>query len=362
MNISSRIVRLAAMDGAEHVLVLRTEDIRWLTGFTGGTSQLLVHRKSQSATLFVDGRYVERAHSEIQRSGAPVDVCLIDSRDGVDVAIASRCGGKEVEIDLSHITAARWKSLGEKLPLVARSTALDDLRRVKDQWEIDIMATAAKIADDALLSVIEDGICGSTEKQVRNRLDALMREKGADNVGFDTIVATGANGARPHHEPSDAVIEAGHGVVIDFGAELDGYRSDMTRTIQVGEWSLEYQHMYDTVREAQFAGVRAVTAGVAGSQVDAAVRSIFAREGLEHEYVHGTGHGIGLYIHEEPILSPRCSAVLQANEVVTVEPGLYRGGVGGVRIEDQVVVTGTECRILTLSPKELSCPRSPRTI
>jgi Xaa-Pro aminopeptidase len=189
-----------------------------------------------------------------------------------------------------------------------------------------------------------------------------MREKGADNVGFDTIVATGANGARPHHEPSDAVIESGHGVVIDFGAELDGYRSDMTRTIQVGEWCLEYQHMYDTVREAQFAGVRAVTAGVAGSQIDAAVRSIFAREGLEHEYVHGTGHGIGLYIHEEPILSPRCSAVLQANEVVTVEPGLYRGGVGGVRIEDQVVVTGTECRILTLSPKELSCPRSPRTI
>ena len=362
MNIASRIVRLAAMDGAEHVLVLRTEDIRWLTGFTGGTSQLLVHRGSKSATLFVDGRYVERAHSEIQRSGAPVEVCLIDSREGVDVAVAARSAGEEIEIDLSHITAARWKALGEKVLLVACSTALDDLRRVKDQWEIDIMAVAAGIADDALLSVVNDGICGATEKQVRNRLDALMREKGADNVGFDTIVATGPNGARPHHEPTDAVIEAGHGVVIDFGAELDGYRSDMTRTIRVGEWSREYQHMYDTVREAQSDGVRVVTAGIAGSQVDAAVRFVFAREGLEHEYVHGTGHGIGLYIHEEPILSPRCTAVLQVNEVVTVEPGLYRGGVGGVRIEDQVVVTGTECRILTLSPKELSCPRSPRTI
>jgi Xaa-Pro aminopeptidase len=362
MNIASRIVRMAAMSGAEHVLVLRTEDIRWLTGFTGGTSQLLVHRGSASATLFVDGRYRERAQAEVQLSGAPVEVCLIDSRVGVDAAIAACVGTQEVETDLAHITAARWMSLKEKLSLVSRATPLDEMRRVKDAWEIDLMAAAASIADRALLSVVGDGICGATEKQVRNRLDALMKEMGADDVGFSTIVATGPNGARPHHEPTDALIESGHGVVIDFGAEIDGYRSDMTRTIRVGEWSQEYQAMYDTVREAQSAGVLAVTAGAIGSDVDAAVRAIFAREDLEHEYVHGTGHGIGLYIHEEPILSPRCTAVLQVNEVVTVEPGLYRGGVGGVRIEDQVVVTGAHCRILTLSPKELSCPRSPRTI
>ena len=362
MDISSRIIRLAAMSGADHVLVLRTEDIRWLTGFTGGTSQLLVHRASSSATLFVDGRYLERAQSEVQRSGAPVEIHLIDSREGIDAAFALRVGAEEVETDLSHITAARWMSLGEKLSLVSRATALDEMRRVKETWEIDLMASAASIADHALQSVISDGICGVTEKQVRNRLDALMKEMGADDVGFDTIVASGPNGARPHHEPTDALIEAGHGVVIDFGAEIDGYRSDMTRTIRIGEWSQEYQVMYDIVREAQSAGVLAVTSGAIGSQVDAAVRAVFAREGLEHEYVHGTGHGIGLYIHEEPILSPRCTAVLQSNEVVTVEPGLYRGGVGGVRIEDQVVVTGTQCRILTLSPKELSCPRSPQTI
>ena len=362
MSIAARIGRLVALDGRDHVLILRSEDIRWLTGFTGGTSQLLVHRSGGNATLFVDGRYVERAHAEIEHSGTPVEVRLIDSRDGVDAAIAECVSSGEVEADMSHLTALRWSTLRERVAIVHQATALDELRRVKDQWEIDLMAQAAAIADEALQSVVSDGLCGLTEKQVRNRLDALMRESGADNISFDTIVATGTNGARPHHEPTEAVIEAGHGVVIDFGAEIAGYRSDMTRTIRVGEWSAEYQRMFDTVYEAQRDGVLAVSSGIVGSQVDAAVRRVFAREGVEHEYVHGTGHGIGLFIHEEPILSPRCTAVLQANEVVTVEPGLYRGGVGGVRIEDQVVVTGTQCRILTLSPKELSCPRSPRTI
>lgn len=362
MSISSRIGRLVAIDGADYVLVLRMEDIRWLTGFTGGTAQLLVHRRDGRATLFVDGRYVERAHAEIRRSGAPVDIHLISSSQIIDEAITSRVQKAEVAVDLQHITAARFQALKERVALVGQLTSLDLLRRVKDVEEIALMARAAAIADHALQLVVADGIYGRTEKQVRNQLDALMREGGADEVGFATIVATGPNGARPHHEPSDTTIEFGHGVVIDFGAELEGYRSDMTRTIRVGEWSAEYQHLYETVMEAQAAGVRVVTAGVTGAEVDAAVRAIFAREGLEHEYVHGTGHGIGLYIHEEPILSPRCTEVLQVNEVVTVEPGLYRGGVGGVRIEDQVVVTGTECRILTLSPKELSCPRSPRTI
>ncbi len=362
MNIASRLDRLATIDGADFLLILRLEDIRWLTGFTGGTAQLLIQRSTRHARLFVDGRYLERAQHEVQKSGADVEVVLAGSRDGIDGLIASAVHGNEVAVDLEHLTAARHNDLSKKMTVVAQPTSLDALRRVKDEWEIDLMARAAAIADLALQSVVADGICGKTEKQVRNRLDSVMRDNGADDVGFDTIVATGPNGARPHHEPTNDVIESGHGVVIDFGAELDGYRSDMTRTIKVGEWSAEYQRMYDVVKEAQITGVRAVTAGVVGSQIDAAVRAVFAREGLEHEYVHGTGHGIGLYIHEEPIFSPRCSAVLDLNEVVTVEPGLYRGGVGGVRIEDQVVVTGTECRILTLSPKELSCPRSPQTI
>jgi Xaa-Pro aminopeptidase len=362
MKLTSRLQRLTSLEGVENSLILRPEDVRWLTGFTGGTSFVLVNRSTSSAILFVDGRYYDRALSEIENAATNIDVRLLKSGESMSSAIASVVQAQDVGVDLDHITASRFDALTSQLSVVSEPTAMNDLRRVKEEWEIDLMARAAKIADDALALVLADGLVGRTEKQVRNRLDSTMRDNGADDVSFSTIVATGANGARPHHEPSETLIESGHGVVIDFGAEVSGYRSDMTRTIQIGDWSVEYRHLYDTVREAQRAGVNAVRNGVTGAHVDGVVRAVFAREGLEHEYVHGTGHGIGLYIHEEPILSPRCEAVLQSNEVVTVEPGLYRGGVGGVRIEDQVVVTGTGCRILTLSPKELSCPRSPQTI
>jgi Xaa-Pro aminopeptidase len=276
--------------------------------------------------------------------------------------IARIVGTSSLAVDPTHVTAHFMTVLQGHCTVVNERTQLDDLRRVKDDAEISLIASAAGIADNAFASLVSDGLFGKTEKQIRNRLDHLIREAGADDVAFDTIVATGPLGARPHHEPSDATVEDGHGVVIDFGAMVQGYKSDMTRTIRVGAVSAEYQRMFELVIEAEAAGIASVTAGVVGAAVDAAARAVFLREGVDHEYVHGTGHGIGLYIHEQPILSPRCTAVLAVNEVVTVEPGLYRGGVGGVRIEDLVVVTGDSCRILTHTPKDLTCPRSPRTI
>lgn len=360
-RLAQRLNALLAAGSAQHVLVLRLEDIRWLTGFTGSTASMLVNRSDGSVFLFVDGRYVERAQHELTAAGSTTTVVETQSGLTLGETLAPLASG-ELAIDLHHVTAARYQELSATFHLVEEAGVFSSLRRIKDESEIAAMQRAAAIADQALGHVLKDGLMGSTEKQVRNRLDAAMREFGADTVSFDTIVATGPNGARPHHEPSDSVIEDGHAVVIDMGAEIDGYRSDMTRTIQVGRWSPEIASMFRVVREAQEAGVAAVRHGVVGSDVDAAVRAIFHREGVEHEYVHGTGHGVGLYIHEDPILSPRCTTVLTENEVVTVEPGLYRKGVGGVRIEDQVVVTGTGCRILTLSPKELSCPRSQQTI
>lgn len=361
MTVRDRIPRLRAASAAPWTLLLRLEDIRWLSGFTGGTGQMVVGPSESDAWLFVDGRYVERAHAELSGSGAAVTVVPVMNGATFTEEIGRTVGSRSISVDPDHLTASHLMNLQKILDVRTDPTSMDELRRVKDPLEIETMARAASIADAALQSVVADGLCGLTEKQVRNRLDQLMRELGADTTGFDTIVATGANGARPHHEPTDTVIADGDAVVIDMGAEVDGYRSDMTRTVMVGRWSTEMKKMYDTVIEAQAAGVSAVRDGVAGKMVDAAVRAVFAREGVEHEYVHGTGHGVGLYIHEQPILSPRCEAVLGIDEVVTVEPGLYRKGVGGVRIEDQVVVTGTGCRILTLSPKELSCPRSPRT-
>jgi Xaa-Pro aminopeptidase len=322
---------------------------------------MVVHRDDSVVDLFVDSRYVERAHYEVQRAGASVRVVELTSGETISETLSTVVSG-DLALDFHHVTAARHRDLASVFHVVEEVGVFNQLRRVKDEAEIALMEKAASIADRALAAVLSDGLLGDSEKQIRNRLDAAMRDFGADTVSFDTIVATGPNGARPHHEPTDDIVELGHAVVIDMGAELEGYRSDMTRTIQVGEWTSDIDAMFRIVREAQTAGVVAVRDGVVGSDVDGAVREVFRREGLEHEYLHGTGHGVGLYIHEEPILSPRCTAVLSAGEVVTVEPGLYRKGVGGVRIEDQVVVTGTGCRILTLSPKELSCPRSQQTI
>ena len=360
MDRPGRFARYCATDGTRIALVSRLEDIRWLTGFTGGTAQLLVDRVAGCGWLFVDGRYTARARSETVASGAPVEVCEVAAGQGLEEHVSRNAVG-ELGIDPATITVTAMRRLEAITRLVDEKRHLDDLRRVKEPAEVALMERAASIADHALSTVLEAGLCGLTEKQVRNRLDHAMREAGADGTAFDTIVATGPNGARPHHEPTDSVIEAGHGVVIDMGALVEGYRSDMTRTVMVGEVSREYATMFEVVWRAQAEALSHVRAGAKGSRIDAAAREVFASEGVEHEFTHGTGHGIGLYVHEMPILSPRCEETLRAGEVVTVEPGLYRGGVGGIRIEDLVVVTGTGCRILTSSPKELSCPPSPRT-
>jgi len=362
MNAAGRIARLVVTGQSPFVLLLRLEDIRWLTGFTGSTAQLLVDCSSHESFLFVDGRYVERAEHELALAHCDAEIILVESGESIEKKMADIVGSAGIVVDPSHLTAAHMSALLEQMAVSVETTQMNNLRRIKDDAEVSLIALSASIADSAMSALVADGLLGRTERQIRNRLDHLMREGGADDVAFETIVATGPNGARPHHEPSDDVVEEGHGVVIDFGAMVNGYKSDMTRTIRVGTPSREYARMFDVVIEAQAAGVAAVRAGIVGSEIDAAVRVVFEREGVEHEYVHGTGHGIGLYIHEQPILSPRCTAVLGINEVVTVEPGLYRKGVGGVRIEDLVVVTGDSCRILTQTSKDLTCPRSPRTI
>ncbi|MEY3588522.1 MAG: hypothetical protein RJA47_1118 [Actinomycetota bacterium] len=235
------------------------------------------------------------------------------------------------------------------------------MARVKTPAELASIERAAGIADDALAKVVGRGIVGFTEREVRDLLEAEMSRLGSDAPSFPTIVAAGTNGVHPHHEPTDAVVAAGDMVVIDMGATVGGWMSDMTRTVRVGPVSAELEEMHVLVRAAQEAGLAAVRPGVSGREVDEAVRAVFRAAGVEHEFVHGTGHGVGTVIHEQPILNRSCETTLLEGEVVTVEPGLYREGVGGVRIEDLVVVTTTGCRSLTRTPKELSCPPSAPT-
>lgn len=310
----------------------------------------------------VDARYGERATDEIEHSGSPFDVVVARVPDEHDHRLVEFAGGRPVAVDPAMVTAARMAALRGRCSIQEETTPFDELRRSKDVGEIALMARAASIADEALQSVVADGLVDRSEREIRNRLEHVMREGGADEVAFPTIVATGANAARPHHEPSDALVCNGHAVVIDLGARVAGYRSDMTRTILVGTVDADVREMFDMVRVAQEDGLSRVRTGVAGRDVDEACRAVFRAKSTEHEFLHGTGHGVGLAIHEFPVLGPRCDTALRESEVVTVEPGLYRGGVAGVRVEDLVVVEEHGCRTLTHSPKDLTCPPSARTI
>ena len=233
--------------------------------------------------------------------------------------------------------------------------------RVKSPAQLALIEQSARIADEALTNVLSHGLVGLSEIEIAMRLDSEMERLGSHGVSFPTIVATGAGAAEPHHEPGNVTVKTGDMVVIDMGASVDGWRSDMTRTVRTGDADPRLVEMFSLVRAAQEAGLSSVRPGVTGAAVDEAVRAVFRDAGVEDLFIHGTGHGVGLVIHEFPILNRTCETELLEGEVVTVEPGLYREGVGGVRIEDLVVVTATGYRTLTHTPKELSCLRSART-
>ena len=344
----------------EWFLVSSSDDVRWLTGFSGSTSTAVLSARGE-VHLLVDGRYEERARAEARTAGADVSVHRVKARTEVAETVAGIVGSAVLGVDPAVVTLAVHDEFASRVRVERTPSPCAGPRRVKDARESELIARCAAIAGSALETVVAEGLAGDTERGVRLRLDATMLALGADDVSFPTIVASGPNGARPHHEPSDRRIVEGDLVVIDMGAAIDGYRSDMTRTVKVGVVGSELERMWQVVREAQQAGLDTVRAGVPGRAVDSAVRAVFAAHGVEHEYLHGTGHGVGLVIHEQPILGPACDTELLEGEVVTVEPGLYRGGTGGVRIEDLVVVTGSGCRILTGTPKDLPCPPSAPT-
>jgi len=213
------------------------------------------------------------------------------------------------------------------------------------------MRAAAVVADQALAEVQAALASKPTEQEFGELLDSAMRRLGSEEPAFPTIVASGPNGAFPHHRPSDRVITEGDLVLIDFGGTVDGYRSDMSRTFMVGEVSSEARAMYDLVLDAQAAGVAALRAGVSAAAVDAACRTRITAAGRGDEFVHSTGHGVGLYIHERPVLAASSPDLLGAGLVVTVEPGVYAPGAGGVRIEDLLLVTETGGEPLSAAPK-----------
>ena len=344
------------VDSTHPILLTNRSDVRWLSGFSGSNGWVLI--VGDARLLITDGRYMDQASAQTRHHGFECEIVETRATSQMVEAVSSRHRGT-INVRAADLDYAIARNLIEAgLDISDEGQRIADCRRVKDATELEAIAQAANIADRALSEVLDLVEHGNSERDLRDELEYRMRRLGADGPSYDTIVASGPDhSARPHHQPERRVLRPGDAVVIDVGALLDGYHSDMTRTVFIGDPSPELERLYRIVHSAQAEGLAAVRAGVAGASVDAACRAIFEAEGLLDLYPHGTGHGVGLDIHEEPFLGSRCTTSLLAGEVVTVEPGLYRGGLGGVRIEDLVLVTDDGCRILTQHPKEMRCLR-----
>jgi len=354
MEVGLRLGRLrASLDdaGCGALLVTSTTNIGYLTGFTGSAGLLLID--ADRAVLVTDGRYRDQAPREIAGTGTEVEV---------EIAVAGRqqllkgltAGITNLGLEANSITwtdQRRFIEWFDGTSLVATDGLVETLREVKDKGELARIGAAAAIADAALAEIWPMLDTGPTERQVASALDNAMRNLGASDRAFETIVAAGPNSAHPHARPGDRTIARGDLVVCDLGAIVDGYHSDMTRSARIGgPGDGPEAEMLTAVLAAQQAGIATVADGVATAAVDAACRSVLTEAGLGDAFTHGTGHGVGLDIHEAPALSGTSTATLRSGQVVTVEPGAYIAGVGGVRWEDTVVVDSGGCRRLTMSP------------
>jgi Xaa-Pro aminopeptidase len=352
-----RLAARLAADELDALLITDLVNVRYLTGFTGSNAALLVFADDTPPLLATDSRYRTQAarqapdlHTAIERA------C---GRHLVGRAVAA--GARRIGFESHVVTVDGFDALACELcgaaDLVRAPGAVETLREVKDAGEVALLRRACEAADAALTQLIAGGGLrpGRTERAVGRELEALMVDHGADGPSFETIVAAGANSAVPHHRPTDAVLEPGDFVKIDFGALVGGYHSDMTRTFVLGPTVADWQReIYELVSAAQQAGLDAAQPGAALCEVDGAARRLIADAGYGEHFGHGLGHGVGLQIHEAPGIGSAAAGTLRAGAVVTVEPGVYLAGRGGVRIEDTLVVSAKGPGVLSRFPKELT--------
>ena len=337
------------------LLVTDLLNIRYLTGFTGSNAAVLVHAEGDERSVFAtDGRYDTQSQWQVPDLRRVIDRSIRSrlAKDGIEAGI--RRLGFESHVVTVDGHAALAKVTGADL-LVAASRPVEALRLIKDDGELAVLRAACAAADTALAELLGEGGLrpGRTEREVARDLETRMVAAGAAGPSFETIVATGANSAVPHHRPTDTLLRRGDLLKMDFGALVDGYHSDMTRTVVLGPPADWQRKLYDLVAAAQAAGRAALRAGAQLRDVDAAARDVIVHAGHGEDFVHGLGHGVGLQIHEAPALSQFGVGTLAAGMAVTVEPGVYLAGRGGVRIEDTLVVSDGEPELLTLTTKDL---------
>lgn len=354
---SGRLERLAGQlpeRDLDAMLISAPENRRYLSGFTGSAGYLLI--TPDRAMLFTDSRYTEQA------SNQSPDFEVIQTRGGWDWFLQQikETGVRRVGFENRHMTVATYNNVLDALKedenlgnvsLVAASGIAEEHRVHKDLDEMALLQKAIDASDSAMEAVcpiIEEGM---TEKEVAWRMEKAMREFGADGISFETIVASGPNGAMAHHMPSDRPIQVGEPIVIDMGAIADGYCSDISRTVVVGEPDETFNKIYDIVLGAQLTAINTVKSGMTGEDCDGLSRTVIADAGYGENFGHSLGHGVGLKVHERPGVGPRSADTLEPNMVFTVEPGIYLPGWGGVRIEDIVVLEDDGAKVLSKASK-----------
>lgn len=344
----------------DSLLVTDLLNIRYLTGFTGSNAALIVSAHDApgnevGTVVCTDGRYLTQVAEQVPDLRAVIDRASASFLLRSDIAPRSAAIGFE-----SHVVTVEqhlaWTDIDPAVNLVRSPGLVEELRMVKDEHEVALLRDACRAADDAFAVLIERGsiAAGRTEAEVARELEASMIEHGADGVSFETIVAAGPNSAVPHHRPTSAVLATGDFVKFDFGALVAGYHSDMTRTVVIGTPADWQKDLYALVQESQRAGREALAPGVSTAAVDAASRSVIEDAGYGEFFLHGLGHGVGLEIHEAPGIAKSSTGTLLAGAAVTVEPGVYFSGRGGVRIEDTLIVRDGGPELLTLTSKELT--------
>ncbi len=330
----------------QHFFVTNLINIQYLTGFTGSNAALLVSKSD--ATIATDTRY------EIQVREQVPDLPALIGRNFSDLLLGN-LSKSEVLVEGSSLSLNAYQNLTNTLPhnFVVTDGVVEQLRVVKDDSEVQLIQAACEISTQAYLEIIETVKVGQSEKFIRNALENRMRELGADGVAFDSIVATGSNSAIPHHEPTDREVQVGDFLKIDFGAKLAGYHADCTRTAVVGkpsDWQID---LHVAVSTAQLAGRNVIRSDIKFRDVEQVVIQSMTNSGFHEYFTHGLGHGVGLEIHEEPFFGRTGDAKIAPNTVITIEPGAYLKGKGGVRVEDTIVVDSQGYRNLTNLPYEL---------
>jgi Xaa-Pro aminopeptidase len=341
--VSERLERLRARL-ERPLLVSNAVNLRYLTGFRSTNAALLV--EPDRVRLFTDFRYADMA-----RDVAGVE--LVQTRRNLYADLAELVAG-EVAFEAAALTYDRYETLAAgEIELVPTRGLVEGLREVKDEGELAAIRRATAITNEAYSRLAEQRFVGRTERELARWLEVTYLELGADSLAFEIGLGAAATGAMPHGKPGDRLIEEGTTVVVDSGASAGGYMSDCTRTFATGTLPDELAQAYDVCLEAQQSALASVRAGVGGLEADAIARSAIGQAGFGENFGHGLGHGLGLEVHEGPYLNQESQATLLAGNVVTVEPGIYLSGLGGVRIEDLVIVTDNGAEVLTTFPKEL---------